>query len=576
MNRLLATVLAAATVVGLFSACSGSSTSEEDDYMGTRMNKKLMESLVETYTLAKEDPELRDMWIDGLGELVYIQYRYHDGGSGALINERGEVVLEGEELSDLTFGNFSCGISRLEFSGTVGYMNENAEMVVAPGTYIQGTIFWHDVAAVCTDYHNWGIIRKDGSLLFPTEYEKADVYPNGLILLGRRNQNDTYEEAVYTSEGKEVMPFQPNLSTNAPWGEADNELYLINDVIFAKTEKDGYYCIYGDGKMESLGKFYRINGFKEHGIARVDADFNSEKCGFVNTKGKLIVPCEYGHVRTLNHGLVMFDFAKNKCGAYDFEGNLLWPFEYDDIYSFNQDLACVKQGEQWYVINHDGKKQAVESSTSVFGKAYQTNSEDGRQHGLATLDGKVLLEPTHSYFEEILNTRLVCASNDEEYYNYDTGERVLGDGYTIDHWFDNGFGKQYETGVDSKGNVRFSNDGGIELVGPDGKLLPVPTLTRIGGDFYVDATCSVYYRDKKIGKVGNGLLKTIGSGWDKTCGNLCLDGMYFYASTDEGDVTVFVNKKGIVTKVKGIVDKQFGDMLRPSNVTSAYVSGNVF
>ena len=526
-------------------SCSQSESGEE--YVGMKMNKQLIQKIMAEVQALEEDPEVSSVSILDLGGLLELEFNKDQCIHRFVYNEDGEKV---SELEDMHVGPSDCGVFLVNWGSTVGYMNAKGEVVVAPGKYAEGSsCFWHGVAAVCDEDRNWGIIRTDGTEMFPLEYTKAKIYPNGLIYLSRDNQ-DRYESAIFKADGTEVMPFQPSLFVEA-WDAllTYEEGYLLNDIIIVKTAAEGddtkykFCSIDGKGQIKEIGKFCDMDAFDKHKVARVRAAWDSKICGFVNADGKLIVPCEYIYVenREEEYGKVMAN-NEGKVGVFDYDGNILWPFENEEVYSFNKDVACVKRGGQWQVIDHDGNSVNVEEKTPVFGKCYQTGKE--REHGLATITGKEILAPTHSWFEDVPRSRIVYAVNDHEYYNYDTGKQVLegmfqkyGDVYNSTYSFD------------PDGYAIYSNKENAEyktIVGPDGEelILGGKQVARIG-NFYVGDN-KVYYKGKEVVDV-KGFIDVVESGYhSRFCGREFLDGIFVYAFDHRGEYTYFINKKGML------------------------------
>lgn len=544
MKNFIVNACVAAIVCLAFVAC-GKSQSDEG-YIGMKMNAKLIKNIVAEFQLLKEMEAARYIQLGNKGELMAIGYGYESfktpGSYTRLYNKSGEMVTElNVFIHDV--GPFVCGLSRIDFEGTIAYINTKGEFIVPSGKYASGSSFWHDIATVRSDEWKWGVIRKDGSELFPLEYEKAEIYPNGLLYLERHNNQDQFEGGIFKADGTEVLPFQP-MSVEA-WKCLSNKSYLLNDVIIVKTKADGFCSIYGDGRIEKIGMFYDLEEFDEHKVAQIRADFNSNICGFINADGKLIIPCEYLHERTTDYGIVMGN-KDNKIGVFDFDGNVLWPFDYDDIGYFNRELACVTKDGQWNVIDHDGHSKPVAEGTPVFGKCYQTRSENGC--GLATLTGEELLAPTHSWFEEIPGSRLVYAVNDKEFFNFDTGIHALTgvcqmrEDYYEGLSFDpDGFGI-----FSSRTDIKSKN-----LYGADGGFITF-NVSRIGA-FYVGGSAGdVYYKGKEIANL-DGLMDKPEINTDPDYGYHFLDGIFVYSFDHKGRYTTFINKKGVVAKIDGYV-----------------------
>lgn len=543
----------AATIAILCLVSCGKSGSEEE-YVGMKMNKQLIEKVMAEVQTLEEDPEVSDISVLDLGGLLELRFKsdrpLHRYFVSYFYNKDGEKVAELEDVDEV--GPSDCGVFLVNLGSTVGYMNTKGEVVVDPGKYAKGSsCFWHGVAAVCDEDWNWGIIRADGTEMFPLEYKEAKIYPNGLIFLSRDNQ-DRYEAAIFKSDGTEVMPFQPSLSVEAWNGTTTyDEDYLLNDIIIVKTVAEGddtrynFCSIDGKGQVKEIGRFCNMDEFDKNKVARVWAAWNSDICGFVNADGKLIIPCEYLDIKVRDEefGKVLAN-KEGKVGVFDYDGNILWSFENDEIYSFSKEVACVRRGDQWQVIDHDGHSKKVDGETFVFGKCYQTGTEDA--HGLATVTGKEILAPTHSWFEKVPRSQLVYAVNDDEYFNYNTGKQVL-EGYSQQR------GDAYNSGYifAPDGYAIFSSKRDIyykTIVGPDGEdlILGGETVERIG-KFYVGDN-KVYYKGNKVADI-KGFVKKV----DGLCGREFLDGIFVFGIDHKGEYTYFVNKKGIVTKVNGYI-----------------------
>lgn len=93
-----------------------------------------------------------------------------------------------------------------------------------------------------------------------------------------------------------------------------------------------------------------VKDFSE-GLAAV---FDGEYWGFINSRMKLVIPCEYDTVRSFNEGVC----AVQKEGYYGFidsKGKCLTDFEYDDVSAFHEGLCGVEQDGKWGFIDRKGK-----------------------------------------------------------------------------------------------------------------------------------------------------------------------------------------------------------------------------
>lgn len=115
-----------------------------------------------------------------------------------------------------------------------------------------------------------------------------------------------------------------------------------------------------DQSTSQLSHIYKSIGDFSNGVAIVE----SKLYGLIDTKGNLILPCEYRKIARYNFGysnpqiirdgLIAIENAKGYHGFADINGNIVIPCEYEDAFSFSEGLAAVKKNGQWGVIDKQG------------------------------------------------------------------------------------------------------------------------------------------------------------------------------------------------------------------------------
>ena len=80
-----------------------------------------------------------------------------------------------------------------------------------------------------------------------------------------------------------------------------------------------------------------------------------ELFGYVNTKGKLVIPCEYATAEPFSEGLAAVGDGE-KYGFVNDKGSMIIPLSYDSAYCFSEGLAAVKQDRKWGYIDKAGHK----------------------------------------------------------------------------------------------------------------------------------------------------------------------------------------------------------------------------
>ena len=102
--------------------------------------------------------------------------------------------------------------------------------------------------------------------------------------------------------------------------------------------------------IELIKQYNELRSFSE-GLAAVK---KNDKWGYINTKGDLVIPCEYdGYPREFSEGLAPVD-KNGKWGFINTKGEIVIPFEYDSADSFSEGLAAVKKNDKWGFINTKG------------------------------------------------------------------------------------------------------------------------------------------------------------------------------------------------------------------------------
>lgn len=99
-------------------------------------------------------------------------------------------------------------------------------------------------------------------------------------------------------------------------------------------------------------RYFEVNS-SQNGYFTV---YNPElrKWGFIDTTGKLVIPCKLDDTYPFREGLVRVE-KDGKYGFIDTTGKLVVPCEWDDAYSFRDGLACVEKDDKWGFIDTTGE-----------------------------------------------------------------------------------------------------------------------------------------------------------------------------------------------------------------------------
>jgi hypothetical protein len=266
----------------------------------------------------------------------------------------------------------------------------------------------------------WGIINGNGEEIFPVRYEQIYKWNNELF----RFEMDG-KQALMNLAGQEIVPLTDKeadfiVEDNLIWVRDDRhrkgELYNSGggkiDVPLNSGEKfsldDGLITFTGEyGPVSGYGivdatrtkvvrlKYDSASGFRD-GLALVSiwsAGGRKSKCGFIDERGREIVPLKYDECEVNGFGgdskAVARVAIKGKFGLVNTRGLEITPLKYDYISQFSGDLAVVNIKERRGYINDEGTEIIpAESNPYTFGFEPVRNSANKAELILAQLKGR--------------------------------------------------------------------------------------------------------------------------------------------------------------------------------------------
>ncbi|MDR1465366.1 MAG: WG repeat-containing protein [Oscillospiraceae bacterium] len=162
------------------------------------------------------------------------------------------------------------------------------------------------------------------------------------------------------------------------------------DVKEVKKKDHTEYKLVKNGRtIKNLRDTYDTVGYFGEGLARVGKD---GKFGYINTKGKLIIPLQYEEAETFWSGAARVRKG-GKYGYIDQSGGIVYPLELDAVGAEHEGLRCVRKDDKIGFINSRGKLVIpLEYDTDYFVDYQYATNDFGRffENGLAVLkkDGK--------------------------------------------------------------------------------------------------------------------------------------------------------------------------------------------
>ena len=301
------------------------------------------------------------------------------------------------------WGSFD-GVAVVSYDDKMALINKKGELVSTPMDSKMYTIDYFDNKygmrlIVTKDRKKVGAYNEKGMLVIPIKYEYiwADKTDNGFkngIAKAKLNNKIVYLKKdgtllktsteiidgkefdgsfafVKTAQGAGVIDTKGvfyNLEKSPEFGNLYDDIkYSHTEGLFIarnrKTNKYGFVDKYG--KVIVPIEYSRVEPFIL-GLAQVRKDTeNGTRYGYVNTKGELIVNCIYDnkrHVSEIDNDYpneytdsIRIVSLNDKFGYINNKGELITKIEYDELIHFFKGVGVVRKGEKYGFVNTHGE-----------------------------------------------------------------------------------------------------------------------------------------------------------------------------------------------------------------------------
>ena len=239
-----------------------------------------------------------------------------------------------------------------------------------PTKFLWAGWFWNGTACVHSDSFGWGFVDTQGKLKVraPDFQSEPTGFFEGLALIRRGKLygfmdwngkiciEPQYRSAESFDDG--VAPVRASNSYTfidtkgkIVMSERFSDLNGFSEGLALAKRGSRFYYLNRDFKSV-LGPFQRAFDFKD-GIARVR--FDDSEC-FIDRNGKIIFENEWEYLESgSSEGRICF--AENgRCGFVDTRGKVVIPAQYDEAHDFNEGIAIVTLNCDTYAINLQGER----------------------------------------------------------------------------------------------------------------------------------------------------------------------------------------------------------------------------
>ncbi len=326
---------------------------------------------------------------------VYDEVKYFSEGVARVKrNEKwGYINKDGKEIvpciyDDDDLGDYSEGLIGLKQGTKWGFINEKGQNI-ALFIYDDADKFSEGMAKV-ENNEKYGYINAEGQEIIPCIYDNAYNFSEGMAMI---KKGDKW--GYINTEGKEIIPC-----------EYDSVISYLEGMIMIKNLDMDYI----DTEIKEGSMYDYIYSFSE-GMAMVR---KGEKCGYINTEGKEIIPCVYDNVHNFSEGIAKVKKGE-KWGCINIEGKEIIPCVYED-YNIGDclgGLIAVKKEGKWGQLDKMGKEviPCMYDSMDIFSEGLARVEKD-RKWGYINTKGEEVI-PLIYYMVGNFSNGIALAINSE-------------------------------------------------------------------------------------------------------------------------------------------------------------------
>jgi bifunctional DNA-binding transcriptional regulator/antitoxin component of YhaV-PrlF toxin-antitoxin module len=264
-----------------------------------------------------------------------------------------------------------------------GFIDQSGKMVIAP-QFKKAYNFSEGLAVVQVTDDKFGFINEKGEFKIPAEYREASGFSEGLANVVRENQRIEYID----KNGKTVFITEDAIEMASPFKEGMAKIEINNKV--------GY--INKKGKIV-IPATYQSGDFFSEGLALVSNEKNEFESGnqfYINKEDKVVINKKFETAAQFREGLALIKMD-GKFGFINKEGKIVIPATLDETHFFYNGLCAAKKGELWGFIDKKGKWKInpqfreVSGFTSSGLSAAQPANND--KWGFINRNGEMEIEP---------------------------------------------------------------------------------------------------------------------------------------------------------------------------------------
>ena len=272
---------------------------------------------------------------------------------------------------------------------------------------------YQEAKSFSTDYklaavkkgEKWGFINTQGLVKINFLYD--DVYG---IYEGIASVKRNGKWGGVNTLGKEIIPF-----------DYDEKFYFTKEG-YAVVKKDGKWGTINKNAKNILPIIYDSRlYFNSDGLAESKKD---NKYGVVKMDGTEILPCQYKEVDYILDGMIAVKESE-KWGFVDYTGKIIIDYRFSNVRGFENNIAYVSDEHGSYLISKDTRTlQSFSNASLIFpvskteGDKFYVTYKSGK-HGLVNESGKTIIPIKYDDIKTFLGAGLIAVQNNDKWGFFD-------------------------------------------------------------------------------------------------------------------------------------------------------------
>ena len=338
-----------------------------------------------------------------------------DGGWG-YVDINGKMAITPQFEKAYAFSD--NGLALVKLDGYYGFINTKGRYVINPIYQEAYSFDFGDELTVVKRNQKYGYVDDEGDEEIACQFEAAYPFEYDLALVkisgrygfidddGHFIINPTYEYAdSFTRSGIAIVGH--NTENGKRWACINRRGELLTEYAYHVIEIKNNYVIAYDGTKYTV--------------------FNSKMKPIFSTELTIYAQGQFDPFENINEGLIPFRDENHKFGYMNLKGKIVIPAEYDILGNFYDGLALFRKDGKYGYINKKNKI-VIENKFKFaerFSEGYAVISDNG-EYGLINTKGEVVIKAKYSSLGMVKNGVCYFAKADKSGFGYiDLKEREI-------------------------------------------------------------------------------------------------------------------------------------------------------